>query len=195
MSGRLSGPANGMGIGSATGRYGDTRVGSIALRVPRVRDGSSLPSLLEPRRRAERALVAVVGEWQEADVQGVATRRVDDRVQPLGLPGISKSQVSIRCAELDAEGERFRTCPWHETAYPYVWLDATFVKARTNGRVVGQAVVIAIGLNAESGAREVLGLEVLGLEVLGPSEDGAFWLAFLRGVAARGLTGVQLGRE
>ncbi len=164
-------------------RRWDTRVGSIALRVPRVRDGSYFPSLLEPRRRAERALVAVV---QEAYVQGVSTRRVDELVQALGLSGMSKSQVSLLCQELDAEVERFRTRPLGEAPYPYVWLDATYVKARTNGRVAGQAVVIAIGLNAATGQREVLGLDV------GPSEDGAFWLAFLRGLVARGLAGVQL---
>jgi putative transposase len=164
-------------------RRWDTRVGSLSLRVPRVRDGSYFPSLLEPRRRAERALVAVV---REAYVQGVSTRRVDDLAQTLGLNGISKSQVSLICQELDAEVERFRTRPLSETPYPYVWLDATYVKARTNGRVAGQAVVIAIGLNATTGQREVLGLDV------GPSEDGAFWLAFLRGLVARGLRGVQL---
>lgn len=167
----------------ARDRRWDTRVGSITLRVPRVRDGSYFPRLLEPRRRAERALVAVV---QEAYVQGVSTRRVDDLVQTLGLQGISKSQVSLICGELDAEVEQFRSRPLGEARYPYVWLDATYVKARTNGRVTGQAVVIAIGLNAQSGQREVLGLDV------GPSEDGAFWLAFLRGLMARGLVGVQL---
>jgi putative transposase len=164
-------------------RRWDTRVGSISLRVPRVRDGSYFPSLLEPRRRAERALVAVV---QEAYVQGVSTRRVDELVQALGLSGISKSQVSVLCAELDGEVERFRTRPLSEARYPYVWLDATYVKGRANGHVASQAVVIAIGLNAATGSREVLGVDV------GPSEDGAFWLAFLRGLVARGLAGVQL---
>lgn len=164
-------------------RRWDTRVGSLTLRVPRVRDGSYFPSLLEPRRRAERALVAVV---QEAYVQGVSTRRVDDLVQALGLGGISKSQVSLLCQELDGDVERFRTRPLSEACYPYVWLDATYVKARAHGRVAGQAVVIAIGVNAVTGQREVLGLDV------GPSEDGGFWLAFLRGLVARGLTGVQL---
>lgn len=162
-------------------RSWDTRVGSLELRVPRVRDGSFYPSLLDPRKRAERALVAVV---QEAYVQGVSTRRVDDLVQALGLHGISKSQVSRLCRELDAEVERFRTRRL-EGAYPYVWLDATFVKVRDGGRVVSQAVVIAIGVNAD-GQREVLGLDV------GPSEDGAFWLQFLRSLVARGLAGVQL---
>jgi len=164
-------------------RRWDTRVGSITLHIPRVRNSSYVPSLLEPRRRAERALVAVV---QEAYIQGVSTRRVDDLVQTLGLTGISKSQVSVICGELDTEVERFRSRPLGEAIYPYVWLDATYVKARVNGRVAGQAVVIALGLNAQTGQREVLGLDV------GPSEDGAFWLAFLRGLVARGLGGVQL---
>ena len=164
-------------------RRWDTRVGSIELRVPRVRDGSYFPALLEPRRRAERALVAVV---QEAYVAGVSTRRVDDLVRTLGLQGISKSQVSLLCQELDGEVERFRTRPLCDASYPYVCLDATFLKGRHQGRVVAQAVVIAIGLNAASGQREILGLDV------GPSEDGAFWLGFLRGLVARGLAGVQL---
>jgi putative transposase len=159
----------------------DTRVGSLELRVPRVRDGSFVPSLFTPRKRAERALVAVV---QEAYVQGVSTRRVDDLVKALGMEGISKSQVSRLCQELDAEVERFRTRRL-DGPYPYVWLDATFVQVRQQGRVVSQAIVIAIGVRA-SGEREVLGLDV------GPSEDGAFWLAFLRSLVARGLGGVQL---
>src|SRR5438270_4208888 len=159
----------------------DTRVGSIELQVPRVRDGSFFPSLVEPRRRAERALVAVV---QEAYVQGVSTRRVDDLVQALGMQGISKSQVSRLCAELDKEVDRFRTRKL-EGPYPYVWLDGTFIKVRDNGRVVSQAIVIAIAVTA-NGEREVLGLDV------GPSESGAFWLAFLRDLAARGLNGVKL---
>jgi putative transposase len=159
----------------------DTRAGTVELRVPRVRDGSFFPALLEPRRRAERALAAVV---QEAYVHGVSTRRVDDVVKALGLEGISKSQVSHLCAELDQEVERFRTRPL-AGPYPYLWLDATFVKVRQDGRVVSMAVVIAVGVTA-GGQREVLGLDV------GPSEDGAFWLAFLRGLVGRGLTGVRL---
>jgi putative transposase len=162
-------------------REWDTRVGTIELQVPRVRDSSFFPSLLEPRKRAERALVAVV---QEAYVQGVSTRRVDDLVQALGMTGISKSQVSRLCQALDGEVERFRTRRL-EGPYPYVWLDATFVKVREQGRVVSMAVVVAIGVRA-SGEREVLGLDV------GPSEDGAFWLQFLRSLVARGLSGVQL---
>lgn len=159
----------------------DTRVGSIELKVPKVREGSFYPSLLDPRKRAERALVAVV---QEAYVHGVSTRRVDDLVQALGMNGISKSQVSRLCQELDAEVERFRTRKL-EGDYPYVWLDATFVKVRENSRVVSQAVVIAIAVRS-TGEREVLGLDV------GPSEDGAFWTQFLRGLVARGLSGVKL---
>ncbi|HZV48802.1 MAG TPA: IS256 family transposase [Candidatus Dormibacteraeota bacterium] len=162
-------------------RAWDTRVGTVELRVPRVRDGSFFPSLLEPRKRAERALVAVV---QEAYVHGVSTRRVDDVVKALGLDGVSKSQVSRLCAALDQEVERFRTRKL-TVDYPYVWLDATFVKVRERGRVASQAVVIAVGV-APSGEREVLGLDV------GPSEDHAFWLGFLRGLVARGLGGVQL---
>jgi transposase-like protein len=163
------------------GRDWDTRVGSIPLRVPRVRDGSYFPALLEPRTRAERALVAVI---QEAYVQGVSTRRVDALVQALGMTGISKSQVSRLCQELDGVITAFRTRRL-EGAYPYLWLDATFVKARQDGRVVSVAVVIAVGVRT-SGEREVLGFDV------GPSEDGAFWHGFLRGLVARGLAGVQL---
>jgi putative transposase len=162
-------------------RQWDTRVGTIELAVPRVRDGSFFPGLLEPRRRAERALLAVV---QEAYVQGVSTRRVDELVKALGMAGISKSQVSRLCQELDAEVARFRTRGL-AGPYPYVWLDATFVKVREDGRVVSMAIVVAVGVNA-SGQREVLGLDV------GPSEDGQFWLRFLRDLVARGLAGVQL---
>jgi len=167
-------------------RQWDTRVGTIDLQVPRVRDGSYFPALLDPRRRAERALTAVV---QEAYVQGVSTRRVDDLVQALGMTGISKSQVSRLCESLDAEVERFRSRPL-DGGYPYLWLDATYLKVRREGRVVSLAVVIAIGVNA-AGIREVLGVDV------GPSEEeaGALWAAwqqFLHGLVACGLTGVQL---
>ncbi len=162
-------------------RQWDTRVGTIDLRVPRVRDSGYIPSLLEPRRRAERALLAVV---QEAYVQGISTRRVDALVQALGMEGISKSQVSRVCADLDQEVEAFRTRRLEEV-YPYVWLDATYIKVRLNGRVVPQAVVIAVGVRL-SGERAVLGVDV------GPSEEGAFWQQFLRALVARGLHGVQL---
>jgi len=163
------------------GRQWDTRVGTIDLQVPRVRDGGYIPSLLEPRRRSERALLAVV---QEAYVQGVSTRRVDALVQALGMQGISKSQVSRMCADLDREVEAFRGRRL-EGVYPYVWLDATYIKVRIDGRVVPQAVVIAVGVRM-SGEREVLGVDV------GPSEEGAFWQQFLRSLVARGLRGVQL---
>ena len=163
-------------------RRWDTRVGTLELRVPRARDGSFFPSLLEPRTRAERALVATV---REAYVQGVSTRRVDNLVQALGLDGISKSEVSRLCEVLDQEVERFRQRKL-EGSYPYVWLDATFVKVRHEHRVISMAVVIAVGLNAATGQREVLGVDV------GPSEDGTFWHQFLRSLVARGLQGVQL---
>jgi putative transposase len=149
--------------------------------VPRVRDNSYFPSLLQPRKRAEQALVAVV---QEAYIKGVSTRRVDDLVQALGMTGISKSQVSRLCQALDADVERFRTRKL-DGPYPYLRLDATFPKVRQDGRVLSMALVIAIGVNA-CGEREVLGLDA------GPSEDGAFWLSFLRSLLARGLSGVQL---
>jgi transposase-like protein len=121
-------------------RRWDTRVGTIDLAVPRVRDGSYFPSLLEPRRRAERALLAVV---QEAYVLGVSTRRVDDLVRALGIEGISKSEVSRICSALDAEVSAFRGRSLAEAAYPYVWLDATYVKVRESGRVVSMAVLLA----------------------------------------------------
>jgi putative transposase len=163
-------------------RSWETRVGTVELKVPRVRDGGYFPSLLEPRRRAERALAGVV---QEAYVHGVSTRKVDELVKALGMTGISKSRVSELCEELDEEVERFRGRPL-EGSYPYVWVDATYVKARQDGRVASTAVVIAVGVKAETGEREVLGLDV------GPSEDGAFWATFLRSLVARGLSGVRL---
>ncbi len=163
-------------------RSWDTRVGTVELKVPRVRDGGYFPSLLEPRRKAERALSAVV---QEAYVHGVSTRKVDDLVKALGMTGISKSRVSELCEELDEEVERFRNRPL-EGAYPYVWVDATYLKCRQDGRVASTAVVVAVGVKAQSGEREVLGFDV------GPSEDGAFWTSFLRSLVARGLSGVKL---
>jgi putative transposase len=163
-------------------RSWDTRVGTVELKVPRVRDSSYFPSLLEPRRKAERALAAVV---QEAYVHGVSTRKVDELVKALGMGGISKSRVSELCKELDEEVERFRSRPL-EGPYPYVWLDATYVKSRQDGHVASTAVVIAVGVNGKSGEREVLGVDV------GPSEDGAFWTSFLRSLVARGLSGVRL---
>jgi putative transposase len=164
-------------------RRWDTRVGTVELAIPRVRDGSYFPSLLEPRRRAERALLAVV---QEAYVSGVSTRRVDDLVRALGIEGISKSEVSRICASLDTEVEAFRSRPLGDTAYPYLWLDATYLKVREAGRVVSMATLVAVGV-ALTGERRVLGLE------LSPGHDeGSAWPAFIRGLCERGLHGVRL---
>jgi transposase-like protein len=164
-------------------RRWDTRVGTIDLAVPRVRDGSYLPSLLDPRRRTERALLAVV---QEAYVLGVSTRRVDDLVRALGIEGISKSEVSRICTALDAEVTAFRCRPLGETAFPYLWLDATYLKVREGGRVVSMAALVAVGV-AVTGERRVLGLE------LSPGNDeGSAWPAFVRGLVERGLHGVRL---
>jgi putative transposase len=164
-------------------RRWDTRVGTLELAIPRVRDGSYFPSLLEPRRRAERALLAVV---QEAYVLGVSTRRVEDLVEALGIAGISKSEVSRICASLDAEVETFRSRSLAEERYPYLWLDATYVKVREAGRVVSMAALIATGV-AASGERRVLGLE------LAPGDDeGSAWPAFIRSLVERGLAGVRL---
>jgi putative transposase len=162
-------------------RVWETRVGEIPLRIPKVRDGSYFPSLLEPRRRSEKALLAVV---QQAYVEGVSTRRVDDLLQALGLTGIDKSRVSRICKELDEVVERFRSRPL-EGQYPFVWLDALYLKVRDNHRIVSQALVIATGVR-ETGEREVLGF------ALGASEEEAFWLDFLRSLVRRGLNGVQL---
>jgi putative transposase len=162
-------------------REWDTRVGTIDLPIPKLRQGSYFPSLLEPRRRAEHALLAVI---QEAYVQGVSTRKVDALIQSLGVQGVSKSEVSRICSELDEKVAAFRNRPL-EASYPYLWLDATFPKVREDGRVLSMALVVAIGVR-ETGEREVLGLD------LGPAEDGVFWLGFLRSLVARGLTGVRL---
>jgi len=162
-------------------RSWETRVGEIPLRIPKLREGSFFPSLLEPRRRAEKALLAVV---QAAYVQGVSTRKVDDLVQALGLTGIDKSKVSRICSELDEFVEAFRNRPL-EGSYPYLWLDALYLKVRQDHRIVNQALVVAIAVR-ETGDREILGL------ALGQSEEYAFWLDFLRGLARRGLRGVQL---
>jgi len=164
-------------------RRWDTRVGTIGLAVPRVRDGSYLPSLLEPRRRAERALLAVV---QEAYVQGVSTRRVDDLVRALGIEGISKSEVSRICGALDAEVRAFRSRPLGETAHPYLWLDATYLKVRDGGRVVAMAVLVATGV-AATGERRVLGLELSA-----GNDEGSAWPRFIRSLVERGLRGVRL---
>ena len=160
----------------------DTRVGTLDLRIPKLREGSYFPSLLEPRRRSERALLAVV---QQAYVEGVSTRRVDDLVKALGCDGISKSQVSRICEELDEVVQGFLQRPLDASPYPYLWLDALTQKVREGGRIVSVSVVVATAVNAE-GKREIVGVDV------GTSEDGAFWLAFLRSLVARGLRGVQL---
>src|SRR5712692_2490476 len=162
-------------------REWDTRVGTIELAIPKLRQGSYFPSLLEPRRRHERALLAVV---QDAYVHGVSTRNVDALAEALGLKGISKDQVSRICKELDGQVHAFRTRPL-TGEYPYLMLDATFQKVRENGRVLTMAVVIAVGVRL-TGEREVLGVDV------GPAEDHQFWLDFLRQLVSRGLRGVRL---
>lgn len=162
-------------------RCWDTRVGSVPLKIPRIRTSSYFPSLLEPRRRVEQALLSVV---QEAYVLGVSTRKVETLVQTLGLNGISKSEVSRICGELDGEVNRWCQRPL-EGEYPYLWLDATYIKVRQGGVVVSQAVVIAYGVR-ETGEREVLGIDI------GPAEDSAFWTEFLRQLVVRGLKGVLL---
>src|SRR4051794_29866518 len=160
-----------------------TPAGDVELGIPKLRQGSFFPSLLERRRRIDRALYAVV---MEAWVHGVSTRKVDDLVKALGAAsGISKSEVSRICAELDGDLEAFRNRPLDHIKFPYVFADATYVKGRVNGRVVSRAVVVATGETA-TGDREVLGVDV------GDSENGAFWTAFLQGLRARGLHGVQL---
>ena len=165
-------------------RRWDTRVGTIELPIPRVRDGSYFPSLLEPRRRAEKALLAVV---QEAYVAGVSTRRVEELVAALGVAGLSKSEVSRICAALDAEVEAFRARALDPAGYPYLWLDALYHKVRDGGRVVNMATLIAVGVSA-TGVRSVLGVEV----AASGGDEGAHWLGFLRSLLARGLAGVRL---
>lgn len=162
-------------------RLWETRVGEIDLRIPKLRQGSYFPSLLEPRRRAEKALLAVV---QQAYVEGISTRKVDDLLQALGLTGIDKSKVSRICKELDGVVEEFRNRPL-EGEYPYMWLDALYLKVRQNHRIVSLAMVIAIGVRTD-GERQILGF------ALGASEEAAFWLEFLRSLVERGLKGVRL---
>jgi putative transposase len=159
----------------------DTRAGRIELAIPRLRKGSYFPSFLEPRRTAEKALVAVV---QEAYVHGISTRAVDDLVKALGAGGMSKSQVSRLCAEIDERVNAFLGRPL-EGRWPYLWLDATYLKVRDGGRIVSRAVIIAVAVS-EDGKREVLGVAT------GPSEAEAFWTDFLRSLADRGLRGVRL---
>ncbi len=161
----------------------DTRAGTIELAVPKLRTGSYFPDwLLERRRRAERALVAVVAECY---VRGVSTRRVDGLVKTLGIEGISRSQVSALAKSLDAAVEAFRSRPLDGAPYTYVWLDALVMKVREGGRIVNLAAVVATGVSAD-GHREILGLDLV------TSEDGAGWTQFLRSLVARGLSGVRL---
>src|SRR5437764_6344207 len=162
-------------------RRWDTRVGTIELKIPKVTAGAYFPSLLEPRRRAEKALHAVV---VEAYVKGVSTRKVDDLVRALGIDGISRSEVSRICKSLDEQVRAFLHRPI-ESECPYLWLDATFHKVREAGRVVSVATVVAVGVN-EQGERTILGAAT------GPSEDHQFWLSFLRQLVKRGLKGVRL---
>src|SRR5215210_7233896 len=159
----------------------DTRVGALELQIPKLRTGSYFPSWLEPRRRAEQALVAVIAE---AYVQGVSTRKVEALVQALGIAGLSKSEVSRLAAALDEQVDAFRTRRL-DAAYPYLWVDARYEHVREGGRVVSMAVIVAYGVRAD-GVREVLGLDV------GLSEDVALWRSFLQRLVARGLHGVQL---
>ena len=158
-----------------------TRAGTVELRIPKLRKGSYFPGFLEPRRMAEKALTAVI---QEAYIQGVSTRSVDDLVQAMGGTGISKSQVSRLCGEIDERVNAFLDRPI-EGDWPYLWLDATYVKVREAGRIVSVAVTVAVGVNTD-GRREVLGMDI------GHSEAETFWTAFLRKLARRGLRGVKL---
>ena len=162
-------------------REWDTRAGRIELAIPRLRKGSYFPSFLEPRRTAEKALVAVI---QEAYVHGVSTRSVDDLVKAMGAGGMSKSQVSRLCAEIDVRVNAFLSRPL-EGAWPYLWLDATYIKVRDGGRIISRAVIVAVAVNSD-GKREVLGVTT------GPSEAETFWTDFLRSLADRGLRGVKL---
>src|SRR6516164_7333627 len=159
----------------------ETRAGTVELRIPKLRKGSYFPGFLEPRRLAEKALTAVI---QEAYVQGISTRSVDDLVKAMGMSGISKSQVSRLCEEIDGKVKAFLDRPI-EGDWPYLWIDATYLKVREAGRIVSVAVIVAVGVNND-GRREVLGVDI------GPSEAETFWTAFLRKLARRGLRGVKL---
>jgi transposase-like protein len=162
-------------------RAWDTRAGRIELAIPKLRKGSYFPSFLEPRRTAEKALVAVI---QEAYIQGISTRSVDDLVKAMGGTGVSKSQVSRLITEIDERVNAFLNRPI-EGEWPYLWIDATYLKEREGGRIVSTAVIVAVGVNT-LGKREVLGV------ASGPSEAEVFWKGFLRSLADRGLRGVKL---
>src|SRR6185295_7420164 len=159
----------------------DTRLGSLQLRIPKLRQGSYFPPFLEPRKTAEKALVTVI---QEAWIGGVSTRRVDELVQAMGLAGISKSQVSKLCKEIDERVRAFLDRPL-EGEWPYLWLDATYLKTREGGRIVSVAAIIAVAANTD-GRREIIGLGI------GPSEAETFWSTFLKSLVKRGLRGVKL---
>src|SRR3954454_15806499 len=159
----------------------DTRLGSLNLKSPKLRTGSYFPGFLEPRKTAEKALVAVI---QEAWIAGVSTRRGDDLVQAMGLSGISKSQVSKLCKDIDERVTAFLERPI-EGEWPYLWLDATYLKVREGGRIVSVAAIIAVAVSTD-GRREIVGLGI------GPSEAEPFWSAFLKGLVKRGLSGVKL---
>jgi len=158
-----------------------TRAGAVELRIPKLRRGSYFPGFLEPRRMAEKALTAVI---QEAYIQGISTRSVDELVKAMGMSGISRSQVSRLCEEIDERVKAFLDRPI-EGDWPYLWVDATYVKVRQAGRIVSVAVIVAVGVNTD-GRREVLGMDI------GPSEAETFWTGFLRQLARRGLRGVKL---
>jgi putative transposase len=187
VGGRTGAPAGARSPGRINHRNGyrerawDTRAGRIDLAIPKLRKGSYLPSFLEPRRTAEKALAAVI---QEAYVHGVSTRAVDDLVKAMGASGVSKSQVSRLVEAIDARVDAFLARPI-EGAWPYLWIDATYLKTREAGRIVSTAVIVAVGVN-DDGRREVLGVAT------GPSEAEPFWTAFLRSLADRGLRGVKL---
>jgi transposase-like protein len=159
----------------------ETRAGTVELRIPKLRKGSYFPAFLEPRRMAEKALTAVI---QEAYIQGISTRSVDDLVKAMGMEGISKSQVSRLCGEIDERVQAFLSRPI-EGDWPYVWLDATYVKVRRDHHIVSVAVIVAVGVNGD-GRREVLGMST------GHSEAEPFWVEFLRSLARRGLRGAKL---
>jgi putative transposase len=174
---RRIGSPSATAIATGTGR----RAGAVELRIPKLRKGSYFPSFLAPRRMAEKALTAVI---QEDYLQGVSTCSVDDLVRAMGGTGVSKSPVSRLCEEIDARVKAFHDRPL-EGDWPYVWLDATYVKVRRNHRIVSVAVIVAVGVNAE-GRREVLGMDI------GLSEAETFWIEFLRKLRRRGLRGVKL---
>jgi putative transposase len=159
----------------------DTRLGSLQLRIPKLRQGSYFPPFLEARKTSEKALIAVI---QEAWIAGVSTRKVDDLVQAMGLTGISKSQVSKLCKDIDERVNAFLDRPL-EGEWPYLWLDATYLRQREGRRVVSVAAIIAVAANTE-GKREIVGLHI------GPSEAETFWSGFLKSLVRRGLRGVKL---